>query len=274
MQSTALVLQSCANARAAMSGMPLAFPQVPIYDAIIYCDLGIEPVWVPKQVKFIEAACKDCGIPFYVLRSNLYQDYMKNFGSNRVSAMPFWTINEDGKEGCIQRRACTVDYKIVMIQKFVRYQLLGYRPYQHLRPEDVGTHELHIGFSQEESQRSFPSRNRMFKNCYPLIEMGWERKDCYQYNLEEWGLDSKASACLICPYHKNYFFHYIQRNYPDDYASVVDFDEMLAKRQPGSELRNRVFLSRSRKRICELTSCDCDDEQTFEYRGRQLWNGF
>ena len=274
MQSTALVLQSCANARAAMSGMPLAFPQVPIYDAIIYCDLGIEPVWVPKQVKFIEAACKDCGIPFYVLRSNLYQDYMKNFGSNRVSAMPFWTINEDGKEGCIQRRACTGDYKIVMIQKFVRYQLLGYRPYQHLRPEDVGTHELHIGFSQEESQRSFPSRNRMFKNCYPLIEMGWERKDCYQYNLEEWGLDSKASACLICPYHKNYFFHYIQRNYPDDYASVVDFDEMLAKRQPGSELRNRVFLSRSRKRICELTSCDCDDAQTFEYRGRQLWNGF
>ena len=274
MQSTALVLQSCANARAAMSGMPLAFPQVPIYDAIIYCDLGIEPVWVPKQVKFIEAACKDCGIPFYVLRSNLYQDYMKNFGSNRVSAMPFWTINEDGKEGCIQRRACTVDYKIVMIQKFVRYQLLGYRPYQHLRPEDVGTHELHIGFSQEESQRSFPSRNRMFKNCYPLIEMGWERKDCYQYNLEEWGLDSKASACLICPYHKNYFFHYIQRNYPDDYASVVDFDEMLAKRQPMSRIRNRVFLSRSRKRIRELTCQDCDDAQTFEYRGRQLWNGF
>ena len=193
------------------------------YKRTIY-DLGIEPVWVPEQVKFIEAACKDYGIPFYILRSNLYQDYMKNFESNRVSAMPFWTINEDGKEGCIQRRACTVDYKIVMIPKFVWYQLLGYRPYQHLRPEDVGTHELHIGFSKEESQRSFPSRNRMFKNCYPLIEMGWERKDCYQYNLEEWGLDSKASACLICPYHKNYFFHYIQRNYPDDYASVVDFD--------------------------------------------------
>ena len=139
------------------------------YKRTIY-DLGIEPVWVPEQVKFIEAACKDYGIPFYILRSNLYQDYMKNFESNRVSAMPFWTINEDGKEGCIQRRACTVDYKIVMIQKFVRYQLLGYRPYQHLRPEDVGTHELHIGFSKEESQRSFPSRNRMFKEA--LIKVG------------------------------------------------------------------------------------------------------
>ena len=233
MQSTALALQSCVNAKSAMLGAPFAFPKVPVYDAIIYCDLGIEPVWVPEQVKFIEAACKDCGVPFYVLRSNLYQDYMKNFGTSRVSAMPFWTINEDGKEGCIQRRACTVDYKIIMIQKFVRYQLLGYRPYQHLRPEDVGTHELHIGFSKEESQRSFPSRNRMFKNCYPLIEMGWERKDCYRYNLEEWGLDSKASACLICPYHKNYFFHYIQRNYPDDYASVVEIGR--------ASCRERVF---------------------------------
>ena len=219
MQSTALALISCEQTRG-----EIVHVEVPRYDAIIYCDLGIEPAWVPEQVKFIEAACRSSGIPFYILRSDLYRDYMKNFGVNRVSAMPFWTLNEEGEAGRIARRSCTVDYKIVMIQQFVRYELLGYRPYQRLRPEDIGTHELHIGFSQEESQRSFPSRNRMFKNCYPLIEMGWERKDCYQYNLEEWGLDSKASACLICPYHKNYFFHYIQRNYPDDYASVVDFD--------------------------------------------------
>ena len=269
MQSTALALISCEQTRG-----EIVHAEVPRYDAIIYCDLGIEPAWVPEQVKFIEAACRSSGIPFYILRSDLYRDYMKNFGVNRVSAMPFWTLNEEGEPGRIARRSCTVDYKIVMIQKFVRYELLGYRPYQRLCPEDIGTHELHIGFSQEESQRSFPSRNRMFKNCYPLIEMGWERKDCYRYNLEEWGLDSKASACLICPFHRNFFFQYIQRNFPIDYASVVDFDEMLAKRQPGSGLRNRVFLSRSRKRICELTSCDCDDAQTFEYRGRQLWNGF
>ena len=213
MQSTALALISCEQTRG-----EIVHTEVPRYDAIIYCDLGIEPAWVPEQVKFIEAACRSSGIPFYILRSDLYRDYMKNFGVNRVSAMPFWTLNEEGEAGRIARRSCTVDYKIVMIQKFVRYELLGYRPYQRLCPEDIGTHELHIGFS--------------------------------------------------------HFFHYIQRNYPDDYASVVDFDEMLAKRQPMSRIRNRVFLSRSRKRIRELTCQDCDDAQTFEYRGRQLWNGF
>ena len=73
-----------------------------------------------------KAACKDYGIPFYILRSNLYQDYMKNFGANRVSAMPFWTLNEEGKEGCIQRRACTVDYKIVpapQLKIFINYMV-------------------------------------------------------------------------------------------------------------------------------------------------------
>lgn len=42
--------------------------------------------------------------------------------------MPFWTLDEQGKAGRIARRSCTVDYKVLMIQKFVRYELLGYRP--------------------------------------------------------------------------------------------------------------------------------------------------
>lgn len=137
MQSTALALISCEQTRG-----EIVHTEVPRYDAIIYCDLCIEPVWVPEQVKFIEAACWSSGIPFYILRSDLYRDYMKNFGVNRVSGMPFWTLNEEGEAGRIARRSCTVDYKIVMIQKFVRYELLGYRPYQRLRPEDIGTHEL------------------------------------------------------------------------------------------------------------------------------------
>ena len=41
-----------------------------------------------------------------------------------------------------------------------------------------------------------------------------------------------------------------------------------------SKIKNRVFLSRSRKRIIDLTPADCDDAQTFEYCGHQIWNGF
>lgn len=269
MQSTALALISCRQVHG-----EIRYPQVPRYDAIIYCDLGNEPVWVLDQVKFIEHACQDAGIPFYILQSDLYQDYLENFGKSRVSAMPLWTLDENGKRGQIGYRACTVDYKIVLIRKFVRTYLLGYRPRQWLRKEDIEAHELHIGFSKEESRRSFPSQYRMFKNVFPLIEMGWTRSDTYRYNLEEWGLDSIASACMICPFHNNYFFQHLKHNFPADYASVVHFDDMLEQRQPLSNFRNRIFLSRSSKRIRDLTPEDCDDAQTFEYRGQKLWNGF
>lgn len=269
MQSTALALISCDQTR-----NEVKHPEVPQYDAVIYCDLGKEAVWVEEQVLFLQKACNDCDIPFYILHSNLYEDYLKNFGSGRVSSIPFWTLDANGKEGRIARRACTVDYKILMIQKFVRYELMGYRPYQRTRAEDLGAHELHIGFSGEEKQRAFTSRHPMFVNHFPLIEMGWERPECYRYNLEEWGLDSKASACLFCPFHRNYFFSHLKSNFPDDYRSVVDFDKMLEERQPLTRIRNRIFLSRSRKRIGDLTEQDCNDAQTFNYQGRQVWTGF
>lgn len=187
MQSTALALISCAQ----VDG-PVEHPEVPRYDAVIYCDLGIEPEWVARQVAFLENACTRQGIPFYILKSDLYQDYMENFGVRRVAGMPFWTLDEDGKAGKLHRRACTIEYKILMIQKFVRYRLLGYQPYQRLARKDIGAHELHIGFSYEEANRSFPSHHKMFKNRFPLIEMKWQRKDTYAYNLDVWGLDTRG----------------------------------------------------------------------------------
>lgn len=133
MQSTSLALISCEQTKGVVR-----YPQVPRYDAVIYCDLGIEPPWVIQQVRFIQQACESCDISFVILKSNLYRDYMDNFGRRRVAGMPFWTIDPDGKKGRISRHACTIDYKILMIQKYVRYQMLGYRPYEHNRPEDVG----------------------------------------------------------------------------------------------------------------------------------------
>lgn len=68
MQSTALALMACENAR----NMPAVYPAVPVYDAVIFCDLGLEPPWVAKQVEFIHRACEQAGIPFYILDTPLH----------------------------------------------------------------------------------------------------------------------------------------------------------------------------------------------------------
>ena len=106
MQSTALALMSCENAKA---GRPV-HPLVPIYDAIIYCDLGFEPPWVAKQVDFIRRACASSGLPFKVLKSPLYSDFIRNFGERRTISIPWWTLRDDGHKSKMPRN-CTIDYK-------------------------------------------------------------------------------------------------------------------------------------------------------------------
>lgn len=73
MQSTALALMSCENAGAESP----KFPLVPVYDLVVFCDLGLEPPWVMEQMRFTRRACKKAGIPFRVLESPLYRDFIR-----------------------------------------------------------------------------------------------------------------------------------------------------------------------------------------------------
>lgn len=92
--STTLALMSCHNA---YFGEPIAYPDVPIYDAVIFCDLHSEPSWVYAQMEFTAAACEAAGIPFYRLDADLYGDFTRNFGRARTACIPFWTLGADGK---------------------------------------------------------------------------------------------------------------------------------------------------------------------------------
>lgn len=269
MQSTALALMSVENK---LKGY-MIHPLVPIYDLIVFCDLGGEPFWLYEQVAFIAAACKKAGIPFVVLQADLYSDYMQDFGQKRVTSIPFWTLAPDGKKAKM-RRNCTLDYKINRIQQYARYNLHGYRSYQRTREEDKKAHEMHIGFSFEERHRAKEKSHPMYVNVFPLITMGATRADNYKYILETWGLETKASACLFCPFHRNYFFHFISKEHGENYAQVVAMDSMLEERQPDTKITSRLYISRSRKRIEELTADDCRDAEYFSYRGHDIWNGF
>jgi hypothetical protein len=267
MQSSALGLMSAENVKKG-----IVHPLVPVYDAIIFCDLMCEPSWVYEQVDFIASVCEQYGIPFYILEANLMEDQAYRIQHGKYVKMPLWTMS-DGKKGKL-RRACTMDFKILAIQRFVRHELLGYKRHQRLKPEDIGAHEMHIGFSNEERSRIFDSRHPMFVNKFPLADMGLERKDNYKYVLEEWGMPMKASSCYVCPFHRNYFFAHLQENHPSDYAAVCDFDRVLAEKPPDGCVKSDLFISYSCKRICDLTADDCDDAETFPYAGKQIWNGF
>ena len=271
-QSTALALMSCDNVL-----NPGKFPLVPVYDAILFCDLGGERDWVYHQVDFIKEQCTKVGIPFYVLRDkNLKEDYLQNYGRRRVVTIPFWSIDENGKNGKMSRH-CTIDYKIVQMQNFVRWELLGYRKGQKTKPEDIQTHEMHIGFTYEEKQRIFDSKHKLFVNKYPMVDMGLVRADNYAYVRETWGIRTRGSACLFCPFHTNFFFMECKKTCEQDYNLILDFDNMLKNGIPNSRIgvpNSKVFISRSRKRIAELLPDECQDMEAFAYENEKIWNGF
>ena len=273
MQSSALHLMSCENALAKIRGEPPVWPQVPIYDISIFCDLGFEPPWVKKQVEFLANAGHSCGVPLVILDSPLYTDFMENFGERRTISIPWWTIKEDGHKSKMPRN-CTIDYKVELISKYVRWELLGYKKGQRLRDEDKKAHEMHMGFSAEEARRCKENPNPMFVNKFPLVEMGLPRADNYAYIKDVWGLETRASACAFCPFHKNYFFKYLRENEPEQFAQVVGVDELLRDKKPKPPMDSDLFISRSRKRLMDLTDEDCNDAECFEYCGMRVWNGF
>ena len=277
MQSTALALISCAN-KLIQEEKSDVFnfvyeKRVPIYDVVMFCDLGLEPAWVYSQVEFIKEACKWAGIPFYVLKSDLYEDYSKNFGNSRVVSIPFWSISENGKKGKMMRN-CTLDYKINIMQKFARKYLIGYAKGQRTKPEDIKAHEMHLGFSKEEERRCKENPHKMFVNKFPLCDMGLTRADNYAYIKDVWGLETKASACCFCPFHTNHFFDFIKKNNREEYEKTVEFDQMLEEQQPNTKIRSELYISKSRKRIKDLLPEECNDKECFMYKEEQIWNGF
>ena len=162
-------------------------------------------------------------------------------------------------------RQCTYDYKIKVIEKFVRYELLRYKPRERTLPLDVHAHSLHMGIMWEERRRARESKQTLFVNRYPLVEMGWTRADCYAYNKIVWGLETRASCCLFCPYHTNYFYRYIREYEPGCYACALQVDTLVETHQARPPLKSKLFLSKSRKRLRDLTAEDCQDKQTFLY---------
>lgn len=280
MQSTALALMSCENAlavkglrRPVIPEYEYPHPKVPIYDLVIFCDLGMEPGWVMYQWEFIVKACESAGIKAVKLDTDLYGHFMKNFGERRTVSIPWWTMGDDGKKSKMPRN-CTIDFKVEMISKHIRWEVLGYRKGQRLKDCDKKAHEMHMGFSKEEERRCNESPNPMFVNKFPLVAMGWTRAESYAYCLDVWGLDTKASACTFCPFHQNYFFKHLKENRPEEYAELLKVDNLLRDKNPKPPMDSDLFISRSRKRLEDLTPEDCDDMKCFEYCGRQIWNGF
>lgn len=176
-QSTALAMMSCENASADWRGLERPYPLVPVYDLVTFCVLDCESPWVREPAEFVQRYCKMGGMRYEMLHTPCCQDLRRD--------------SEENPQHC----ALDWDHKIDCISQFVRQDVLGYQKDQQLREEDKKAHEIHFGFDFEERHCCKDSQNPMFVHRFPLVDMQFTWADSYAYLLNEWGLDTKVSAC-------------------------------------------------------------------------------
>lgn len=143
----------------------------------VFADTGCE--W-PETYEFLLGHLKpwleDRGMAVVVVSSGNLYDYCYTrsvlpvvFGDNRVS-----------------RRQCTAKFKLQPIRHW-------------LRGMGVRHATVMLGITVEESHRARPSRTRWISNIYPLLEMGWTRRDCARLLLDMGLPIPPKSRCWICP---------------------------------------------------------------------------
>lgn len=115
------------------------------------------------------------------------------------------------------RRQCTAEYKIQVCERTTRRDVIGIQPRQRM-PKDVTVHQ-YFGISTDEAARAERVKTRFAKlkwtrPVYPLLDLGWSRKDCLAYLKDR----VPHPACVFCPFKTNQAWAELKATDPDGCA--------------------------------------------------------
>lgn len=218
---------------------------LPPVDCAIFSDTGNESKFTYVYLDLLKKI-----LPFtihIVKKGNIMQDMLNAKNTTNFVDAPYFTRNKiTGKKGMIKRQ-CTYQYKINPIRKKIR-ELCGISRGKHF-PKDKYV-EQWIGISTDEAGRMKPARDPYILNRHPLIEANMTRKDCVDYlKKNEIPLPEK-SACIVCPYHNDAYWHFMKTKRPNEFAIAVNFDKKV--RDITRKKDEEIFVHRSCKPLDQV----------------------
>lgn len=249
-------VQSTAIALLAVEGT------LPKPDVAIFADTGWEPKAVYDHLNRLEVALDGAGIPLVRVSNGSIRDGLVVPGS-RFAAIPYHLTKANG-EAAMGRRQCTREYKIDPIRRYLR-QALGAKP-PNYRSVPRGNHAVQwVGFSTDEVHRANRVKDsggvRYLSTEYPLLDLGWSRKDCERW-LDARGWATQKSACIGCPFHGNAHWRHMRDNDPVSWQDALLVDRAIRVNPPPG-LRATPYLHRSRVPL---------DEAPIDRVTRKEWN--
>ena len=247
----------------------------PQIDYAIFADTGEEPEAVYEHLEWL----KSQGGPEILVKSKdgrrLGDDLMRgeNSTGQRFASIPAFTAKVEGGNGGMLRRQCSKEYKIEVIDRAIRRDVVGLKPRQRM-PKDLMIHS-YIGISLDESGRAArmrrnPNLNHPWRSYhFPLIDRMMTRANClnWLHNVGRVPHRVPRSACTFCPYHSDSEWQEIKKN-PADWARAVKVDRAL--REPG-----RVVNRNTKQKLYVHRSCrPLELVQLKEYNEREMQLGF
>ena len=205
-------------------------PDPPVrFDLAVFADTGEEPAAVYAHLEYL----RSLGTPEIWVRSagRLGDDLVhgRNSTGQRFVSIPAFTKDGNGRVGMV-RRQCRAEYKIAVVNRTLRRELLGLKPRQRI-PAGVVLHQ-YFGISTDEAGRAERAKKR-FEGVrhtvphWPLIEMCWSRRDCEAYLTDKLPHETPKSSCVFCPYKTNQNWRLLKQTDPDGWARAVEVDAAL-----------------------------------------------
>lgn len=204
-------------------------------DAAVFADTQWEPAAVYQNVERIKSLCMSVGFPFYVVSAgNLREASLKE---RSRTAIPMHLTKPDGSHA-INKRSCTRDFKIRAVERQVRKILGG-----STRGKCV---DMALGISLDEAAvRMTDSRIPWASNVYPLVDMGWRRNNCQDFN-ESRGYPAPRSACIGCPFRSDEQWLSLTQQEREDACAYEDEAKAV------NALDAEVYLHKSRKPLRDV----------------------
>lgn len=220
---------------------------LPPVDAVIYLDAGWEPIYTIHQADYLNDLCYQHGLPFihytgpsirhvleHVIRARLREGPYKHL------PLPLFTLDDAGHRGQLPRR-CTREFRLAPLFQMFRREIIP-RGSQNGQPKPWL--KVLLGISADEKHRAKPSREKWKVNIFPLVDRGFDRRDCLLYLSDHKHPIPHRSSCACCPYRSNIAWSVLQELDPENWQAACDLDSAVRNLgRPGTQL----FLHPSRE---------------------------
>lgn len=198
--------------------------QIAPVDAALFCNTGDDsehPDTLVYVRTVMKSYCEKHGLPLHELQRTVRGEsetlYGRIMNHNRESLVE--PIPVRGYTGMPMSRACTVDHKIKVLERWIRQNARA------LPAESL------IGISVDEIERAKTGQNKYEVRQYPLLELGLNRIDCARI-ISDAGLPvPPKSSCYFCPFHSRLTWSELRRDRPDLFEKAAQLEDTLNKRR-------------------------------------------